>query len=96
VATNEWDSSTRVALTTFDVNAGLASFRLLCADSGISYHCSTDHPGHNGTVWHAGEGVLSVSSRRVQVRYDNLQTAAGVADANFTNVTFNGTVRRGE
>ena len=59
---DDWDSSTRVELTTYDISQGLARFRVLCTDGGVAYHCSVDHPGHNGTNWHQGEGVLDMAS----------------------------------
>lgn len=59
---DDWDSSTRLELTTFDIGAGVARFRILCTDGGVAYHCSADHPGHNGTNWHQGEGVVQLTA----------------------------------
>jgi hypothetical protein len=59
---DDWDSSTRLELTTYDIGDGLARFRILCMDGGVAYHCSADHPGHNGTNWHEGEGVVDLTA----------------------------------
>ena len=87
--TNDWDSSTRLYLTTYDISDGTASFRILCQDGGVSYHCSTTHPGHNGTVFHAGQGAINIKTGLVHSRFDNLFYNHGHADANLTTLTWN-------
>lgn len=59
---DDWDTSTRLELTTVDISGGIARFRVLCTDGGVAYHCSSDHSGHNGTNWHQGEGVVEMTS----------------------------------
>eukprot|EP01051_Picozoa_sp_SAG22_P009138 SAG22_NODE_741_length_7507_cov_2.893224_2_plen_329_part_00 len=101
VQTSAWDSSTRIRVTTvdIDVKSGVAQFELLCTDGGLMAICMTAQPGQNGTAWHAGRGTVSGSTaaggapHRVEVLLDNTQRLVGSADANFTNVSFsNGTL----
>jgi hypothetical protein len=75
----------------YDISAGVARFRILCVDGGVAYHCSSLHPGHNGTVFHAGQGVLDVGSRLLQTSFDNLARNRGNASVNFTTISWNDT-----